>query len=64
MSVFVDTGVFYAHHDVDATRHDIALQALRHIFQSSEHGRVFTSDYIYDETVSSRTDGREQSAMP
>jgi len=51
MSVFVDTGVFYAHHDVDATRHDIAVQALTQLLQSSEYGRVFTSDYIYDETV-------------
>ena len=28
MSVFVDTGVFYAHHDADATRHDVAADAI------------------------------------
>lgn len=28
MSVFVDTGVFYAHHDTDAGRHDVGMDAL------------------------------------
>jgi len=28
MSVFIDTGVFYAHHDTDASRHDIVVEAL------------------------------------
>ena len=51
MSVFVDTGVFYAHHDVDASRHDSALQALNLLLQSTEYGQVVTSDYVYDEVV-------------
>lgn len=51
MSVFVDTGVFYAHHDTDASRHDVASQALTRVLQSPEYGQVLTSEYVYDETV-------------
>jgi predicted nucleic acid-binding protein len=51
MSVFVDTGIFYAHHDRDASRHDIGREALNTVLRSPEHGRVLTSDYIYDESV-------------
>lgn len=51
MSVFVDTGVFYAHHDTDATRHEVAVESLNEIVQSPEYGHVMTSDYVYDETV-------------
>ncbi|MFB6177257.1 MAG: PIN domain-containing protein, partial [Halobaculum sp.] len=51
MSVFVDTGVFYAHHDTDATRHDTAVDALTAVLQSAEYGHVMTSDYVYDEVV-------------
>lgn len=50
MSVFVDTGVFYAHHDRDATRHEAATKALGRSL-SGEFGTVFTSDYVFDETV-------------
>lgn len=51
MSVFVDTGVFYAHHDTDASRHAVATDALNAVLTSPEYGHVMTSDYIYDEAV-------------
>jgi predicted nucleic acid-binding protein len=51
MSVFVDTGVFYAHHDRDASRHDAGVEALNRVLRSAEYGRVLTSDYVYDEVV-------------
>ncbi|WP_256295989.1 type II toxin-antitoxin system VapC family toxin [Haloarchaeobius salinus] len=50
MSVFVDTGVFYAQHDSDANRHEPAVDAMRRL-ASGEFGRIFTSDYVYDESV-------------
>lgn len=51
MSVFVDTGVFYAHHDTDASRHDIGADALATVLRSPSYGHVMTSDYVYDEVV-------------
>ena len=51
MSVFIDTGVFYAHHDTDASRHTIGSDALNTVLSSAEYGHVMTSDYVYDETV-------------
>ena len=51
MSVFVDTGVFYAHHDTDASRHEIGVAALNGVLRAAEYGRVMTSDYVYDEVV-------------
>lgn len=51
MSVFVDTGVFYAHHDTDASRHDIGMAALNTVLASPEYGHVLTSEYVYDEVV-------------
>lgn len=51
MSVFVDTGVFYAHHDTDASRHEAGAAALNAVLRSAEYGQVMTSDYIYDESV-------------
>ena len=51
MTVFVDTGVFYAHHDTDAARHEVGATALTTLLKSAEYGRVLTSDYVYDETV-------------
>ena len=60
MSVFVDTGVLYAHHDVDASRHTSAVSALEGVLRSPEFGRVYTSDYVYDEvvTLTQRRTGR------
>ncbi|MGM0447465.1 MAG: type II toxin-antitoxin system VapC family toxin [Methanobacteriota archaeon] len=51
MSVFVDTGVFYAHHDTDASRNAVGTDALNAVLSSAEYGHVMTSDYVYDETV-------------
>ena len=50
MSVFIDTGVFYAHQDESAPRHDVALETLSTVSAGS-YGRLFTSEYIYDEVV-------------
>ena len=51
MSVFLDTGVIYAHHDTDASRHEVGVAALTHVLRSPEYGRVMTSEYVYDEVV-------------
>lgn len=51
MSVFIDTGVFYAHHDTDASRHQVGSQALTRVLRSPEYGEALTSEYIYDETI-------------
>lgn len=50
MSVFVDTGVFYAHHDTDAERHDAAVTAFDDLLEGA-YGKPYTSDYVLDETV-------------
>lgn len=50
MSVFVDTGVFFAHHDRDTTRHESAANAMRAV-ATGEFGHPHTSDYVFDETV-------------
>ncbi len=65
MSIFIDTGVFYAHHDKDASRHDVGVTALNRILTADDHGRAVTSDYIYDEavTVTHRRTGRIDAAI-
>lgn len=50
MSVFVDTGVFFAHHDTDADRHDDAVAGFDALL-AGEYGQPYTSDYVLDETV-------------
>jgi predicted nucleic acid-binding protein len=50
MSVFVDTGVFYAHHGADADRHEATLAAMDGILDGT-YGQPYTSDYVFDETV-------------
>jgi predicted nucleic acid-binding protein len=50
VSVFVDTGVFYAHHDRDTERHERAAAAMKAV-SNGRYGRPYTSDYVYDETV-------------
>jgi predicted nucleic acid-binding protein len=50
MSVFVDTGVYYALQNQRANRHEAAKEAFRAVLQG-EHGTAFTSEYIYDEAV-------------
>jgi len=51
MSLFVDTGVLYAHHDTDASRHAAARTALTSALKAPAYGRLFTSEYVYDEAV-------------
>lgn len=50
MSVFVDTGVFFAHHDTDADRHDQAVDAFDELLDGA-YGQPYTNDYVFDETV-------------
>lgn len=50
MTVIVDTGVLYAEHDTDASRHDAASTALEAVYDG-EFGHLIVSDYIYDEAV-------------
>lgn len=50
MSVLVDTGVLYAHHDVDAERHDAAVSAMNAVLDG-HYGQPYVPDYVYDETV-------------
>ncbi len=50
MSIFVDTGVFFAHHDADAERHADAVAAFDDLLDG-EYGQPYTSDYVLDETV-------------
>lgn len=65
MSVFVDTGVFFAAFDRTASRHESARAALESVLRSTEYGKVVTSDYVYDETVTLmlRRTGRTAEAM-
>jgi len=58
MSVFIDTGVFYAHHDTDAERQNTAVGLVDAIL-GEEYGQPYTSDYVLDEAVTltrARTD--------
>ena len=48
--MFVDTGVFFAHHDTDADRHDQAVDAIDELLDG-EYGQPYTNDYVFDETV-------------
>lgn len=50
MSIFIDTGVFYAHHDEDAGRHGMARAFFDRVLDG-EFGQPYTNDYILDEAV-------------
>jgi len=50
MSVLVDTGVLYADHDTDATRHEAAAGALERVYDG-EFGQPYVTDYVFDEAV-------------
>lgn len=50
MSVFVDTGLFYALQNTRAQSHDEARGALSAVY-GGRYGRPYTSDYVYDEAV-------------
>ena len=50
MSVIIDTNVFYAVQNERATNHTAAKKALSRA-TSGELGRPYTTDYVYDETL-------------
>lgn len=50
MTVFIDTGVFYAHHDSEAARHESA-RALMDAVMAGEFGQPYTNDYVVDEAI-------------
>jgi hypothetical protein len=50
MTVFLDTGVLYADHDTDATRHEVAAEALEAVYDG-ELGQPYISDYVFDEAI-------------
>lgn len=50
MTVLVDTGVLYADHDSDASRHEAGRGAIDAVLRG-EYGQPFVSEYVYDETV-------------
>jgi predicted nucleic acid-binding protein len=50
VSVFLDTGVFYALQGSRTSRHDAAHRALDVVLDGT-YGRVVTSDYVLDEAV-------------
>jgi len=50
MTVLVDTGVLYADHDRDSSRHGTAGAALGAVYDGTL-GQPYISDYVYDESV-------------
>lgn len=50
MSVFVDTGIFFAQHDTAAARHETAVDAMRAVL-AGRLGQPYTSDYVIDEAM-------------
>ena len=50
MSVFIDTGVFFAQHDEAAARHETATTAMQAVLEG-RFGKPYTSDYVVDEAI-------------
>ena len=50
MSVFVDTGAFLAYRNKRDKYHEFALKLFRDALKR-KYGQIYTSDYIYDETL-------------
>lgn len=50
MTILVDTGVLYADHDTDASRHEPATNALEAVYDG-EFGKPYISDYVFDEAI-------------
>jgi predicted nucleic acid-binding protein len=50
MTILIDTGVVYADHDTDATRHDAASRALDAVYDG-EFGHPYLTDYVFDEAI-------------
>ena len=58
MSIFIDTGVFYAQQHEAASRHDVATDAFREVL-TGRFGTMYTSDYIHDEAERLLREGRD-----
>lgn len=61
MSVFLDTGVILAARNADDNLHERGFELFRRSLED-EFGRIYTSDYVLDETMTvllSRTRNRE-----
>jgi len=50
MSAFIDTGVFVAARNKREINHEKAVNLLREALKG-KYGRIYTSDYIFDEAV-------------
>ena len=50
MSVFIDTDVFYAHHDVDALHHEAARTFFDSVLEGA-FGQPYTNEFILNEAV-------------
>jgi len=50
LSIFIDTGVFVAARNRSDINHERAVELLRKALKG-EYGRLYTSDYVFDEAV-------------
>ena len=50
MAVFVDTGIFVALHNADDEFHSRSKELMKQALKS-DFGRIFTSDYVIDEAI-------------
>ena len=50
MAVFVDTGIFVALHNADDELHSRSKELMKQALKS-DFGRIFTSDYVIDEAI-------------
>lgn len=50
MAVFVDTGIFVALHNADDEFHSKNKELMKQALKS-DFGRIFTSDYVIDEAI-------------
>jgi predicted nucleic acid-binding protein len=50
MAVFIDTGIFVALHNADDELHLRSKELMKHALKS-DFGRIFTSDYVIDEAI-------------
>jgi predicted nucleic acid-binding protein len=50
MAVFIDTGIFVALHNADDEFHSRSKELMKQALKN-DFGRIFTSDYIIDEAV-------------
>ena len=50
MSVFIDTGAFLAYRNKEDRYHEIACKLFTEALKG-KYGQMYTSDYVYDETL-------------